>query len=250
MAEEKNKKSIIALNDENTVSDQTKLCSILDKLSLGPNKKLLIISPHGILLHRVHKMNMRETPKNRSPDASCGPNLVYKRPFVVEFMRFCLERFEVGIWSSASERNVNMILDVVLEDMKDKFLFVWGQPMCTNSGLTTLENNGRPLFFKDISEVFQRFTCFSASNTIFIDDEPYKALLNPDTTCLFPLTYDPTDKNDDFLDPEGKFCSYLDDIANTLDVKSYIKEHSFGKVKIDSDHPDWSFYNKVLKMLL
>lgn len=28
---------------------------------------------------------------------------VFKRPFVEDFMKFCFERFEVGIWSSAKE---------------------------------------------------------------------------------------------------------------------------------------------------
>ncbi|KAG5043847.1 hypothetical protein JHK87_007762 [Glycine soja] len=30
-------------------------------------------------------------------------NIVFERPFSEEFMKFCLERFEVGIWSSAME---------------------------------------------------------------------------------------------------------------------------------------------------
>ncbi|KNA07172.1 hypothetical protein SOVF_174340 isoform A [Spinacia oleracea] len=40
---------------------------------------------------------------NRRPDAVYGQRLVYKRPFLDEFLKFCLERFEVGIWSSAKE---------------------------------------------------------------------------------------------------------------------------------------------------
>lgn len=84
MAEEKNKKSIIASDDSDDeytrdeVSDQAELSSILDKLSLGPKKekkKLLVLSLSGLLLHRVHKKNMRKMPKNRTPDASSGPNL-------------------------------------------------------------------------------------------------------------------------------------------------------------------------------
>ncbi|KAF3582888.1 hypothetical protein DY000_02035446 [Brassica cretica] len=224
MAEEKSKKSIVLADDSDDdeyasekYSEQTELSSILDKLSLGPEKKkkkLLILSPHGLLLYRVHMQNLRRKPENRSPDATCGPNLVYKRPFAGEFMKFCLERFEVGIWSSANE-----------------------------------EQCDKPMFFKDLSKVFQKFKEFSASNTILIDNEPYKALINPDNTGVFPVTYDPTDKNDDFLDPEGEFCSYLDDLANATDVQAYIKENSFGQPKIDSSHPDWSFYCKVSKIV-
>jgi NADH:ubiquinone oxidoreductase subunit B-like Fe-S oxidoreductase len=53
--------------------------------------------------------------------------LVYKRPFAEEFMKFCLERFEVGIWSSACEKNVDIVLSIVLENLQDKLLFVWDQ---------------------------------------------------------------------------------------------------------------------------
>ncbi|CAA7042071.1 unnamed protein product [Microthlaspi erraticum] len=165
---------------------------------------------------KVHSMSMRKKPKNRSPDATCGPNLVYKRPFAEEFMKFCLERFEVGVWSSARESNVDAISNIVLEDLKDELLFVWDQKQSTNSGCKTQDNSARPIFFKDVSKVFQSFKKFSASNTIFIDHEPYKAFLNPEIAGVFPVSYDPSDKNDDFLDPEGEFCSYLDDLANRM----------------------------------
>lgn len=85
MAEEKSKKSIVLADDSDDdeyasekYSEQTELSSILDKLSLGPEKKkkkLLILSPNGLLLYRVHVQNLRRKPENRSPDATCGPNL-------------------------------------------------------------------------------------------------------------------------------------------------------------------------------
>ncbi|CAN8287428.1 unnamed protein product [Cochlearia groenlandica] len=260
MAEEKRKKIIVSSSEDSDdeytnkdSSDRTELSSILENLSLGPNKKkddkkLLVLSLSGLLLHRVHVKNMRKKPKNRTPDASCGPNLVYKRPFAEEFIKFCLDRFKVGIWSSACERNVDMTLNIVLENLQEKLLFIWDQDECTDSGYKTLENSFKPMFFKNLNKVFKCFKGFSASNTIFIDDEPYKALLNPAHTGLFPLSYDPSNKNDDFLDPKGELCSYLDDLAtNASDVQAYIKDHSFGQAMIDSSNPDWSFYSKVSK---
>uniref|UniRef100_A0A1J3FWT0 Mitochondrial import inner membrane translocase subunit TIM50 n=1 Tax=Noccaea caerulescens TaxID=107243 RepID=A0A1J3FWT0_NOCCA len=257
MAEDKNKKSIIPSDDsddeyscDKDSEQQTELSSILDKLSLGPKeekKKLLVLSLSGLLLHRVHKKDMRKKPRNREPDASCGPNLLYKRPFAEEFMKFCLERFEIGIWSSACERNVDIVLSFILDNLQDKLLFVWDQDECTDSGFKTLANSAKPMFFKDLSKVFKCFKGFSASNTVFIDDEPYKALLNPENTGVFPLSYNASDKNDDFLNPEGKFCSYLDDLAKSRNVQAYIKEHSLGQPMIDSSHPDWSFYRNASK---
>lgn len=87
MADEENKKSIVVASDDECPCDdteaadqETELSSILDKLSLEPKKekqkkKLLVLSLSGLLLHRVHQRTNRKTPKNRSPDASCGPNL-------------------------------------------------------------------------------------------------------------------------------------------------------------------------------
>ncbi|RHN48615.1 putative FCP1 domain, HAD-like domain-containing protein [Medicago truncatula] len=49
----------------------------------------------------------------------------YKRPFTEEFMKFCLERFEVGLWSSRSERSIDGALECVMGDSKNKLLFVW-----------------------------------------------------------------------------------------------------------------------------
>ncbi|CAF1814390.1 unnamed protein product [Brassica napus] len=120
MADEENKNSIVVAPEDESTCDkeeaeqETELSSILDKLSLEPKKekqkkKLLVLSLSGLLLHRVHRRTNRKTPKNRSPDASCGPNLVYKRPFAEEFMKFILERFEVGIWSSACETKKSVL---------------------------------------------------------------------------------------------------------------------------------------------
>lgn len=86
MADEQNKKSIVVAPEDESTCDkeeaeqETELSSILDKLSLEPKKekqkkKLLVLSLSGLLLHRVHRRTYRKTPKNRSPDASCGPNL-------------------------------------------------------------------------------------------------------------------------------------------------------------------------------
>jgi len=60
--------------------------------------------------------------------------------------------------------------------------FVQGQDQCTNSGFRSLENKYKPLFFKEMIKVWDNVKIggpYSASNTLLIDDKPYKALLNP-----------------------------------------------------------------------
>ncbi|CAN6719811.1 unnamed protein product [Malus baccata var. baccata] len=94
--------------NEDTGSD----CGLsLEKLYIGSRKKLVIFSLNGLLVHRVIRYNRAKIPSNRTPDGTYGSYLglttlffdvaVFKRPFCDEFMQFCFERFEVGIWSSA-----------------------------------------------------------------------------------------------------------------------------------------------------
>ncbi|KAI8563158.1 hypothetical protein RHMOL_Rhmol03G0091000 [Rhododendron molle] len=98
----------------------------LEKLKLVSRKKLIVLDLNGLLVHRVYRFdrnfNVQDYPP---PDVICGPHLVFTRPFCSEFLEFCFERFEVGIWSSARERSIDTILNTIKTGLKDKLLFVW-----------------------------------------------------------------------------------------------------------------------------
>ncbi|XP_027349188.1 uncharacterized protein LOC113860857 [Abrus precatorius] len=228
---------------------ETELDLPLEKLNLGPRKKLLVMNLNGLLLYRVNRRNKQEIPKSPRADGRYGNFLVFKRPFSEEFMQFCLERFEVGIWSSAVEKNIDAALNYALGASKSKLLFVWDQYRCTNSGFKSLEIKYKPLFFKELSEVWDNVKKggpYSASNTLLIDDKPYKALLNPPNSAIFPDSYMPKDEADDtVLDPKGELCLYLNNLADAHDVQSYVKDYPIGHPAITSSHPDWDFYSKV-----
>ncbi|KAF3441730.1 hypothetical protein FNV43_RR15645 [Rhamnella rubrinervis] len=102
----------------------------LEKLNLGvgPRKKLLVLGLHGLLVMRFHTDNRNEIPKSRGPDdryGRHGSHWVYKRPFIDQFLNFCFERFDVAIWSTSTERNVNAVLGCAIGRMRRKLLFVW-----------------------------------------------------------------------------------------------------------------------------
>ncbi|KAM6592975.1 hypothetical protein CsatA_000678 [Cannabis sativa] len=192
---------------------------LLEKLNLGQQrkKKLIVLALGGLLCHRVYRRDKSSAPKSRRPDTSYGNFFVYKRPYCEEFMKFCLERFEVGIWSSARESDQNQ---------------------CTDSGFRTLENKEKPLFLKDLKKLWQNKYLskgvFSSSNTLLIDDKPYKALLNPSNTAIF-------------IDHEYKAVD-VDDVALAEDdIPGYVEKHPFGQPAITPNHPDWDFYSKVLR---
>ncbi|KAE8098462.1 hypothetical protein FH972_016523 [Carpinus fangiana] len=155
----------------------------LEKLNLGPRKKLLVLGLGGLLCHRVYRRDRSRTTFGK-PDASYGNFFVYKRPYCEEFMKFCLEKsftdvlilsnlyWQVdGIWKSA--------LNCIMKGLRSKLLFAWDQEQCTDSGFKALENKRKPIFLKELKKLHNRRIQYSASNTLLIDDNPYKALLNP-----------------------------------------------------------------------
>ncbi|CAI9267979.1 unnamed protein product [Lactuca saligna] len=133
-AEESKIKNVAIVSDDSQSSEkeeeikhekETDLGISLDKLSLGPKKKLLVIPLGGLIVHRAHVRNWATLPKNRRPDLTYGKFKVYKRPFCEEFLRFCFERFDVGLWSSAMEHNIDKVLTQITGELKNKFLFTW-----------------------------------------------------------------------------------------------------------------------------
>ncbi|KAL2345169.1 hypothetical protein Fmac_006454 [Flemingia macrophylla] len=122
------------------------------------------------------------------------------------------------------------------------------QEQCTDSEFKSKENARKPLFFKELSIVFENVKKggpFSGSNTLLIDTKPYKAFLNPPNTGIFPKSYVPLNDADKELDPNGELCKFLKGVAEAGDVGVYVKDHPFGQPAISSSHPDWEFYSQV-----
>ncbi|KAK1588590.1 hypothetical protein Q3G72_024795 [Acer saccharum] len=224
----------------------------LTKLNLGPKKKLVVLSLGGLLCHRVcRKDRSTDHPIYRIPDASYGSFVVYKRPYCTDFIKFCLERFEVGIWWYMSNA-----LDCIMVGLRSKVLFAWDQNQCTDSGFKTLENEFKPIFFKELEKIWDnkyynlpsRVEQYSLKNTLLIDTNPYKALLNPPNTAVFPTDdYKANHVKDDALGPKGELRLYLEGLVDADDVPSYVKNHTFGQPAITSVHPDWDFYSNIIR---
>ncbi|KAL4605744.1 hypothetical protein ACB092_09G052500 [Castanea dentata] len=220
----------------------------LEKLSLVPRKKLLVLSLGGLLCHRVLRHDKSKIPRYRDPDTSYGSFLVYKRPHCEEFMKFCFERFEVGIWSSAREWHLNNTLDCIMRGMKSKLAVAWDQDKCTDSGFKTLEKKDKPIFLKELKKLgslgFEH-----SSKVLLIDDKPYKTLLNPPHTAIFLNEYNVDQVNDTALGPNGELRLYLDGLAAAENVPSHVKEHPFGQPAITPEHSDWEYYSRIIRSL-
>lgn len=212
-------------------------------------RKLLVLDVNGLLVDTYfHK----EPLPKESPDARVGNFFVYKRPFCGEFLQFCLENFVVGIWSSAREYNVNNLVNYVFGDTKEKLAFSWHQSDCTDVGLKAPDNQFKPLFLKELSKLWGKVKVdlpwsigdYGPSNTLLVDDTPYKAILNPPNTGIFPRSYTAQDYGDNFLG--GALRNYLEGIRDAASVQVYVESNPFGEPSITSASPLWSYVSKVV----
>ncbi|OIT26528.1 PREDICTED: uncharacterized protein LOC109215191 [Nicotiana attenuata] len=221
----------------------------------GPRmrRKLLILDVNGLLADVVNP-----PPKDCNPDACFSRRAIFKRPYCDEFLKFCFERFDVGIWSSRSKKIIVKVVDYLLGNMKHKLLFCWDMSHSTQTTFKTLDNKHKPLVCKELSKVWDRYDPnlpwergdYDESNTLLLDDSPYKALLNPAHTAIFPHSYNFKVENDDSLGPGGDLRIYLEGLLKAEHVQKYVEQHPFGQRAIDDTSSDWNFYSDVLCSLL
>ncbi|KAK3012275.1 hypothetical protein RJ639_012945, partial [Escallonia herrerae] len=214
-----------------------------------PRRKLVILDINGLLADIV-----TPPPKECKADINISRRAIFKRPFFSDFLKFCFERFDVGIWSSRSKKIVDRVVDYLLGDMKDKLLFCWDLSHCTETGFKTLENRHKTLVFKELNKIWERSDLnlpwekgtYNESNTLLLDDSPYKALLNPMHTAIFPHSFNFKDRGDRSLGPEGDLRVYMEELARAENIQKYVKENPFGQGCIDETSSFWAFYSRVL----
>ncbi|PWA44654.1 HAD-like domain-containing protein [Artemisia annua] len=215
-------------------------------------KMLLVLDVNGLLADII-----QPPPKDRKSDINIKKRAIFKRPFLDDFLAFCFDKFEVAIWSSRTRKILVPVVDYLLGDLKDKLLFLWDLSHCTNSSARSLENAHKFIVFKNLQKIWEEFGpnlasengYYDESNTLLLDDTPYKALLNSKHTGIFPLSYSYKDMNDNALGPDGDLRVYLEGIAATENVKMYVEQHQLGQHAIDETSPHWDFYSEALKDL-
>ncbi|TVU02765.1 hypothetical protein EJB05_51723 [Eragrostis curvula] len=213
-------------------------------------KKLLILDLNGLLAD----INMDYRNSHRA-HAKVKAKLVFKRPYCDDFLRFCFQNFELGIWSSRLKDNVNSVVNILMRDLKQYLLFCWDMSHCTVTGRKTVENKHKPLVLKELKKLWNKEYPnlpweqgeFSPSNTLLVDDSPYKALCNPPHTAIFPQPYSYLNEKSDYsLGPGGDLRVYLERLAAADDVQVFVRENPFGQPSIMESDPHWNFYAQIV----
>ncbi|KAG5229994.1 hypothetical protein OIU76_022009 [Salix suchowensis] len=216
------------------------------------SKKLLILDVNGLLVDIVSYVSV-----GYQANIEVFGKSVFKRPFCDDFLRFCFQKFDVGVWSSRTKRNLNPLIDFLFGDSRHKLLFCWDQSHCTDTGFTTVENTSKPMFLKELKKLWEYLESiphlnkgeYDESNTLLLDDSPYKALCNPVHTAIFPQSYRYRDGEDSSLGPDGDLRLYLERLVEAQNVQEYISQHPFGQRTITESDPSWGFYSRILQVL-
>nr|GEX04853.1 putative FCP1-like domain, HAD-like domain protein [Tanacetum cinerariifolium] len=229
--------------------NEDNLCSKING-DPNPRKKLLVLDVNGLIVDIVAHPD-----EKYKPDTIIGLKAVYKRPYCDEFLKFCFERFSVGVWTSRTRRNIERVLDFLMKDTQKQLLFCWDQSHCTETGFNTLDNSDKPLLLKELKKLWDKQDpdlswdrgVYDESNTLLLDDSPYKALRNPPYTAIFPHSYSYRDTKDTGLGPEGDLRSYLERLAASDNVQKFIEQNPYGQQPISYTDESWKFYLKVIE---
>ncbi|KAI6679106.1 hypothetical protein NL676_039902 [Syzygium grande] len=196
------------------------------------NRQIEEVNPSSELL--VSKDIRPHVDYRYKPGLMVSRKAVFKRPFVDEFLQFCFEKFAVGVWSSRTKRTLDPIVDFLMGDSKGKLLFCWDQSYCTITKFATIENRDKPLVLKELRKLWDKLEsnlpwekgAYNESNTLLLDDSPYKALHNPANTGIFPYSYHYRDAKDNSLGTRGDLRVYLESLALAGDVREVCRAES------------------------
>lgn len=141
-------------------------------------KKLLIFDLNGIFLVRQKRGGPSHNPTFVVGNFNC-----YVRPGVKKFLKWVHHYHDVAVWSSTMPHNTLPIVKHIWGKKMKDLKFIFSQRQCTRVGTM---DDGKPIFLKELKYVWEMFPWYDETNTLLIDDSPYKVVNNPPHTSIHP----------------------------------------------------------------
>ncbi len=130
------------------------------------DKKLIVLDLDETLIYA------KEEELSIPYDFKTSLYFVYKRPYMKEFLNFCLENFKVAVWTSSGEDYAQAIVRKLFSK-NYPLEFVWARQRCIQSfDPESLDY----LWVKDLKKVKRRG--YKLEQVIMIDDTPAKLRRN------------------------------------------------------------------------
>ena len=224
-----------------------------------PSKRFIVVFDlNGIFCHcSPRQRNMATVPTwimhDRAPDkppALVGPKVVLPRRGYDMFWCRMSRMFHLCIWSSMKKSTVDLVVDYLFRNLPKPAL-VLGQEDCTtfkdmwgNVVHNPLKTSA-PLFLKSLVHKFWwppisldcgRITA-KDSNTILVDDCPYKSVCNPDECGIFPNPFTSNRVQD--ADMTKVLLPYFQSLfySPMSDAREFVVNRRFGQQPIRHNDP-------------
>lgn len=201
-----------SVSKDKPFDDLEHLCVLARK---NKARKLIILDMNGLFTHRVYNKlnkngsNIVDINKLPKGGAQIWNFLVWIRPGSKKFIRFLLKHYDIAVWSSMSKWNVDQLVKYVFKNKVDNLKFVWAQSKCKS--ITHPTNKKKPLFLKNLSEVWKEFPEYDINTTILVDDSNLKAKENPEGT-LYKVDEWKGDMNDKEFFKDGSIRKYFENL--------------------------------------
>ncbi|GAN08156.1 NLI interacting factor family phosphatase [Mucor ambiguus] len=176
--------------------------------SQQPKKQLLILDLNGTLISRI-KCRAR------------SGRAFYARPHYQAFLDFIFKHFEVMVWSSARQQNVEKMCHIFTKPLK----LVWSR---NHLKLSQHQFDSNVDTIKDLDIVWEYFSNeYNATNTIVLDDSPSKLAHQP-YNLIHIRTFNHEEIREGFTDNELlKVIRYLDNVRCHSNVANYVRNEPF-----------------------
>jgi len=176
-----------------------------------------VLDLNGLLVERVSKA--KATPEDKAqlktkkgPIRLPGHYLCWTRPHYQDFLEFIFEHFDVLVWSSAQMKNVEALVNAIMPQFKDRLVDKFDQTHCTTAGKHP-DTQFRPLFIKELRQVWDKHSHYSHETTLLVDDSKFKAVLNPKHTAIHPKEWTRHHKTCRELAKGGTLRKFLEELA-------------------------------------
>jgi len=170
--------------------------------------KLLVIDIDETLIFSSYNI------LGRIPDFTFKNYCIYTRPGVDYFLDVCLEWFEVGIWTTASEDYAMAVTDVLFKD-KNKPSFIWSRQHCIKMYNRNTHQNH---YVIDINKLKKRG--FNIKNIIIIDDSRKKTMHLINNTLIVRKYLGEEDDNELYV-----LLNFLEQIGDCNDIRTVKKDN-------------------------
>ena len=145
-------------------------------------KRLLILDINGIICFKSSNKDSKEYRKGDEESLKLPSYKIFKFNGIEDFIQWCLDNYDVAIWSSTTHRNASEMLKLCNIDIS-KFKFVWYRDRTEldpeykiNKDITrynTVKNLER--IWSNPINVYRQY---SSKNTLIIDDDHMKVRFN------------------------------------------------------------------------